>query len=373
MGSEGRHRGRLGLIFQSPGLFHMTTENEESTSTSLVVIERITALDVFKDGTKIEALIAQIKAITDAADLDASSAVGRAEIRSLAMKVKRSKTYLDGVGKELVDDLKALPKLIDASRKIARDQLDALHDEVRKPLTDWEDEQARIKEEKEAAERAELARIEAVQAAITGYVQAPLALIGKPSAEIIAALTAMINEVLAVEFFGDRLMEAETQRTAAIEKLTLMAAAAKTAEDQAQAERDRAVAEQAAARERAAAEQKILDARLATERAEQERKAADQRAADAERRQKEAEAKAAADSERAAAEATAREQARAAAEKAAADKAEAARAANVEHRKKINNEAVTALTTHAGLSIEQARATVKAIAMQQVLHVTINY
>ena len=344
----------------------MTIETEESASTSLVVVDRSTALEVFKDASQIEAIVGKIKAITDAAVLDASSAVGRSEIRALAMKVKRSKTYLDGIGKELVDDLKALPKLIDASRKIARDQLDALHDEVRKPLTDWEDEQERIKEAKEDAERAELAKREAVQSAITALKQAPLDLIGRPSAEIIAALSAMADSEPTADYFGDRLLEAKTYRNDAIEKLTLMAAAAKTAEDQAQAERDRVVAEQAAAKERAAAEQKIIDAKLEAERAEQ-------RAIEAERRQKEAEERAAAEKALAEKQAVEREQARAAAEKAAAEKAEAERAANIEHRKKINNEAVAAMEKHCGLSIERARAVVKAIAVGSISNVTINY
>lgn len=42
-------------------------------------------------------------------------------------------------------DRSALPKKIDSGRKFARDALDLLRDEVRKPLDEWEAEQARLK------------------------------------------------------------------------------------------------------------------------------------------------------------------------------------------------------------------------------------
>jgi chromosome condensin MukBEF complex kleisin-like MukF subunit len=56
----------------------------------------------------------------------------------MAHKVARSKTYIDNAGKDLVTELKALPKQIDESRRIVRERLDALKDEVRRPLTEWE-------------------------------------------------------------------------------------------------------------------------------------------------------------------------------------------------------------------------------------------
>jgi hypothetical protein len=61
--------------------------------------------------------------------------------------VARSKTYIDNAGKDLVAELKALPKQIDESRRVVRERLDALKDEVRRPLTEWEAEQERIKAE----------------------------------------------------------------------------------------------------------------------------------------------------------------------------------------------------------------------------------
>ncbi|MFY0862602.1 hypothetical protein ACA369_25480, partial [Enterobacter kobei] len=78
---------------------------------------------------------------------DVSTRKGRDAIASMAHKVARSKTYIDNAGKDLVAELKALPKQIDESRRIVRERLDALKDEVRRPLTEWEAEQERIKAE----------------------------------------------------------------------------------------------------------------------------------------------------------------------------------------------------------------------------------
>lgn len=345
----------------------------EEKENALVVIERTTALDVFKDKSQISAIVEKIRAITDAEPRDASNALGRAAIRSLAMKVKRSKTYLDGIGKELVDDLKELPKTIDASRKLARDQLDALHDEVRKPLTDWEEEQERAEAMKAAAAKAEADRIASVDEAIANIKQAALSVMGKPAATILAVIQQAEQSELDADMFRDRMAEAEEAKAAAIATLKQLAEAATAAENRERIERERIVAEEAAAKERAANEKRILDAQLATGRAEAERKAAEQRAIDAERRQKEAAEQAEIDRKAAEQRAIQQEQARAAAEKAAAEAAEAKRAADVEHRKCVNNGAVDALLQHTGLTLDEARVVVKAIATGKIPNVTIKY
>jgi hypothetical protein len=87
---------------------------------------------------------------------DLSTAASRKRISSLAYKVSKSKTALDELGKQLVAEWKAKSAAVDKDRKRVRDELDALRDEVRKPLTDWEAEQERI-----AFLKAEEVRIEA--------------------------------------------------------------------------------------------------------------------------------------------------------------------------------------------------------------------
>jgi chromosome segregation ATPase len=87
---------------------------------------------------------------------------GRKEIASLARKVASSKVVLDGLGKDLVAEWKAKSKKVDAERKRCRDTLDALRDEVRRPLTEWEEaEEARKQAELAAAAEAHRLKLEA--------------------------------------------------------------------------------------------------------------------------------------------------------------------------------------------------------------------
>jgi hypothetical protein len=61
------------------------------------------------------------------------------------MKIAKCKTGIDGIGKDLVAGAKAEIKLIDNKRKLVRDTLDILKEEVRQPLTDFENaEKARV-------------------------------------------------------------------------------------------------------------------------------------------------------------------------------------------------------------------------------------
>lgn len=84
---------------------------------------------------------------------DVSSAKGRAAIASNAAKVASSKAAIEKAGKDLADKQKEIPRLIDASRKKSRDFLDALKEEIRMPLTIWENEQIQLKIEKEKIEK----------------------------------------------------------------------------------------------------------------------------------------------------------------------------------------------------------------------------
>lgn len=100
--------------------------------------ERQSAIEVYKTKNGLEPFLQKIRDEIDAFVPDVATAKGRKEIASIANKVARSKTALDNLGKELVAELKATPKLIDAERKRMRDTLDAWKEEVRKPLTDIE-------------------------------------------------------------------------------------------------------------------------------------------------------------------------------------------------------------------------------------------
>lgn len=128
-------------------------------SNELVVIEESTALEVFTTNGGLDPIIQQAKNAVAEFSHDMSTKASRGRTASLARKVASLKTKLDSIGKESTADLKAKAKLVDESRKAMRDELDALKIIARKPLTEWEEEQARIEAEKAAAEEA--ARIKA--------------------------------------------------------------------------------------------------------------------------------------------------------------------------------------------------------------------
>lgn len=113
----------------------------------LVVIEKKNAMAVFTNNDQLDPLIEAIEKEARSLVPDVTTKKGRDAIASMAHKVARSITYIDNAGKDLVAELKALPKQIDESRRVVRERLDALKDEVRRPLTEWEAEQDRIKAE----------------------------------------------------------------------------------------------------------------------------------------------------------------------------------------------------------------------------------
>lgn len=90
-------------------------------------------------------LLAQVKAEVSGFEPDLSTATSRKEIGSLAYRITRIKTAIDNAGKKLNEDARAKINAVDARRRVVRDDFDALVEEARKPLTDWEtQEKARI-------------------------------------------------------------------------------------------------------------------------------------------------------------------------------------------------------------------------------------
>lgn len=331
----------------------------------LIVIEKKNAMQVFSEEGAIEPILQRIEGEVRAlATADVSTAKARKEIAGVAYRVAQSKKYIDDIGKELVDDLKSLPKRIDATRKAARERLDALRDEIRKPLDEWEAEQARIKAEQEAAERAAKERAQAIQSSIDAMRNLVAEMVGQPSTVIEQKLAALTEPT--AETHDDRQAEALEVYTTVLDKLRQMADLARQSEESERREREQRVAAEAEERARKAAEQQVIDARLAQERAERDRIAAEERTRQAEQRaaqQAEQAAQQAAENERKRIETAARQEAEEAAR----------RAADKEHQKKFNREALADLMKHAGLSEEQGKAVILAVRAGHIQHVKIIY
>ncbi len=362
-----------------------TAEATRTASTDLAVMKPLTAAIVFAPGG-VDAILEKITAEVRSVKTDISTPSGRQVVASLAYKVARSKTALDEMGKELVADWKKRSGAVDAERRTIRDKLDALKDEVRKPLNDWEN--------------ADKLRIEAHEKAVLD-IQALLDFGGQ---EASAAQLQERIDILAArptrqwEEFHQRANEAVASVTASLTATRDMATKreAERAElerlraeqiAREQKERDDRIAAEAAEKARLAAEAKARqEAEEVAARAEVERRRVEQEKADAIARAEKAEAdkRAAAakaeDDKRIAAEAAERdrlaaienERRRVAEEKAVADAATAKREADKKHRTKINNEALAALIL-LGLTDDQGKAVVAAIARGEVPHVKISY
>lgn len=317
----------------------------------LVVIEKKNAMAVFTNNDQLDPLIEAIEKEARSLVPDVTTKKGRDAIASMAHKVARSKTYIDNAGKDLVAELKALPKQIDESRRVVRERLDALKDEVRRPLTEWEAEQERIK-----AEEAMLAlHVEAL--AMNEEFDRQLAARIESDHE----MALLMNDAFDREQ-AEKKAEAERQRIAREEEIKRQAEekAKREAAEQAQREIDAAAArerEAILAKERAEREQ-----REAAERAEREKQAA----VEAERRKAQEEA------DRIRREAEQRELARLAEEKRKADE-QARREADVKHRKAVGTEIVKALLANTSLTRDQAIEVLTVVKDGRIPHTGISY
>ncbi|MCC2884758.1 hypothetical protein, partial [Enterobacter hormaechei] len=300
--------------------------------TDLVVIEKQNAMAVFTTKEQLDPIIEAIEKEARSLVPDVSTRKGRDAIASMAHKVARSKTYIDNAGKDLVAELKALPKQIDESRRIVRERLEALKDEVRRPLTEWEAEQERIKAE---------------QAMNAMHAEA---LVMNENIDLQRAIQFEADHEMALLMNKDFDREREEQRRQA---------------EQAQRERDERLKQEAAEQARRDAEamhkaeieaaaRREAEEKARAELAERQRVEAEQRAA---REKQEAEARA--EREKAAAveaerlKAKQAEEKRLAEEKRIADE-QAKREADVKHRKTVGTNIVNALTSNTSLTREQA-------------------
>ncbi|MBL4826116.1 MAG: hypothetical protein JKY66_00115 [Spongiibacteraceae bacterium] len=348
-------------------------------NTELAIIEPTSALTVFTADDGMDPYMAKIKAELDAFDPDVSTLKGRKEIASMAHKVSRSKTYLDGVGKKLTAEYKEIPLIIDASRKKVRDTLDTWRDNVRKPLTDWEI----IEEGRKTIHRDCIASMtNGGTSSLAGWMTIPL-----------QAMKDRLGEIKAIEL-GDSWQEfaadAALAKDAAITNIEA-AISQRDAYDGQQAEnerlrleaeeraeRDRKEAAEKAQKEREhriakdAAEKAKTEAALAqrTEqyRVEKERQAAIDAQAAAEQRAKDVEAKAKREKQ----EAIEAERQRVEDERLAAERQAKAREADRSHKAKINNQAKKCLIA-GGMTEETATLAVTLIAKGDVAHVSVRY
>ena len=358
----------------------------------------------FTSPNGIDILLEQVRKEAASEVPDLTTKKGRDRIASLAYKVSKTKTLVDDFGKELVSEEKKRLALIDADRKKWRDECDKLRDEIRKPLTDWEQaESDRVQRHRDAIQQLRGLAPQAMGAnseTIIGLIaQAESVTLGDHWQEFSAEAGKAKDETLTVLRLDLQRRQQHESEQAELARLREEAARRE------QEDRDRRIAEEAAAKARAdaeaaaraereaieakaRAEQEAAErARIASEQAEArakaEAEAAKLREQEAERRRIESEERAKREAQEAAeraernriaaieAERARIEQERIESDRKAATE-QAAREADKENKRKVNNAILSALES-VGISTEQAKAVIAAIAKGSIPNVSIRY
>lgn len=314
----------------------------------------ITAATLFGTG-QVETVLTAIEAQARGSITDISTAAGRDAVKSLAYKIARSKTILDDMGKEAVADIKAQSAKIDKERKTLRDRLDLLKDEVRKPVSDYED--------------AERERIEQHEAALVDIISAGRLAPGQP-ANLLREVIGTVNRYAGRDWqeFGERAASAISDAMPAL--ANALAAAEQRERDAAELEalrREKAEREARDFSEKVKREAQEREAREAAERAEIERERAEQ----AEKWKREAQERARVAAEQAAARAVEAERLRVAREKAEQEVADRKRTESTRRRNKVHSEILSALSEH--LAPQIAADLIKTIAEGGIPHLSITY
>ena len=312
-------------------------------SNEVTIIESLNPLVVFSGG--LDDILAKIATETKSILTDVSTEKGRKEIASIAYKVAKAKTLIDDTGKKLGEEAKAPVDKINADRKKARDFLDNLKEEIRKPLTDFEN----AEKERIANHEANIKKIEQL-AFFDGL---------PTSTEVTDRLNFLaILDTSGYQEFTARAVLAKESSIAKLNANLITATQRETEAEELAKLRD----------EKLAREQKDRDDLIAKEAAEKERKNAEEiiKKIEDEKAIAEQKAKEAIDA------AIEAERSRIAAQQQAEAAELTKRESDKKHKAKIHNE-ILAVLAEMGLTDDLAKSVISAIALGQVPHVKIAY
>ena len=315
-----------------------------------LISKNITAVQLFsEDG--LEPVLAKIKIEIDKFVPDVETSKGRKEIASFARKIASSKVFIEAAGKELVSGIKARAKLIDTERRRSREILDQWRDEVRLPLTNYENaEKARVELERQQ----EIFLMDWDEAlGIDDLFNREKAMEAKE------AEMERVEQERRDKEEAERLAKEQAEREERIKKEAAMEAERKLA----QAKIDAIAAKEKDERDRIALEERMKvekeQAKLAKIEAARLAEIDKQKAVELATRQAEERARLA----------KVEQAHREAVEKAEADK----KAANKKHRAAVNNKIVDALNHILKIHPADAKKIIVAIAQGNIPNVTINY
>lgn len=252
---------------------------------SVTVTHKENLLSFFKDGANLDGLYNVVESKARALVADVTTKEGVSQIKSTARQIASIKKRVDDLGKDIVAELKNLPKQIDANRKKWREDMEALQDEIRKPVTEIENRQAEIEEIRATHGKLALAGSEEIKSAIELIDN--IELTGDKWKESLDAAAAAVKaEKGALEVMLNAALKKEAEARE-LEELR------KKQEEAERIIREQKIREEAErkAREEAEARAAAEKARLEREKQEAERKAAEAEKAAREALEREAEAR----------------------------------------------------------------------------------
>jgi hypothetical protein len=338
------------------------------------------AMKAFSTPMGVQPFIEKIKAHASPQVYDMSIRKDREALRTLASNITQSNTFLTKTGKTQADIAKAMPNVIDAERRRVKAEVLNYRDEIRQPLTDWEDAEADRKADIKDRIRAfasdglddfgterlgsELEKLNSIEIdeSFDEFAELARAKLDR----CIVQVTGLITISQAADVEANRLeleraaLAAENQR---IREQQIADDARKKAERIAKDQKQRA--EDDAERER-------LQLQLANEKQSKALMASEQARKDAEAKASQDVADAEAKAMQDVADAEFKAQQDNLAEIARLDAEAAKRESDVVHNAKINNAALDALIS-AGVDPMEAKKAVIAIAQKKIPAVTISY
>lgn len=337
---------------------------------SLVKFQQLTASQVFEEGQLLD-MVSEVETEVRSVIIDASTPKGRDEVKSLAYKIAQTKTFVDKTRKAYIDDKQEFIKKVNAISKTAVERLQALQDEVRKPVTEFEErEKKRVQGIKDSIDSIiklrdinGLCTIEVIKETIKKAEDFDAVKgMDEFTHHAIKAKEETLNYLSGVLIAREEYEENEKQR------LELL----KREEERKQKEREEALVAKAKADAELEANRKIEEekariqkeadekVRLAKEESDRIAKEVQDKIDQEKREQEEIKAKEKAEEDRKNAEAD------------RIKKEEEARARNIEHQKKINNETKDFFISQ-GCSEDQAITIVKLIATGKAPNLTLRY
>lgn len=115
----------------------------EIETENLVALVDDSPLVVLKDEGKRNALYAKIRGLIAEQKPDLTTQAGRDRVKSFVYKITRTRTAIDAAGKADTADLRKTIEAVNTLRNDAETALKLLEAEARKPLTEWEEAEAK--------------------------------------------------------------------------------------------------------------------------------------------------------------------------------------------------------------------------------------